>query len=70
MIYGKKEHGPHSPSFEVESDYLLSQPELLLYLAMLDNNRHGLGLKLENSDMYEPIKRLALRTGARGFLHS
>lgn len=63
-------HGPHSPSFEVESDYLLSQPELILYLAMLDDNPHGLGLKLENSDIYEPIKRLALRTGARGFLRS
>lgn len=63
-------YGPHSPSFDVESDYLLSQPELLLYLAMLDNNPHGLGLKLENSDMYEPIKRLALRTGIRGFIRS
>ena len=63
-------HGPNSPSFDVESDYLLSQPELLLYLAMLDDNPHGLGMKLENSDMYEPVKRLALRTGARGFLLS
>jgi ppGpp synthetase/RelA/SpoT-type nucleotidyltranferase len=63
-----EKHGPHSPSFEVESDYILSQPELLLYLAMLDSNPHGLGVKLENTDMYDVLKRLAVRTGARGFL--
>jgi hypothetical protein len=64
------DHGPLSPSFDVDSDSLVTQPELLLYMALLDDNPHGLGIKLENSDMYEPVKRLALWTGERGFLVS
>lgn len=64
------DHGPLSPSFDVDSDSLVTQPELLLYLALLDDNPHGLGIKLENSDMYDSVKRLALWTGKRGFLVS
>lgn len=65
-----RDHGPLSPGFDVDSDSLVTQPEVLLYLALLDDNPHGLGIKLENSDMYEPVKRLALWTGQRGFLVS
>lgn len=64
------DHGPQSNTFDVDADSLLTQPEVLLYLALLEDNPHGLGIKLENSDMYEPVKKLALWTGQRGFLVS
>lgn len=64
------DHGPQSRGFDVDADSIVTQPEVLLYLALLDDNPHGLGIKLENSDMYEPVKRLALWTGQRGFLVS
>jgi len=61
-------HGPTAPSFDVDTDWILSQPECLLYLAILEENAFGLGVRLANTDLYEIVRPLAVWTSAAGFL--
>lgn len=62
------EHGPDTPSFNVRNDWLITQPESLLLLALLDENEYALSTHLQLTDLYAATENLALWTGHTGFL--
>lgn len=59
--------GPGAEGFDVANDWMLSQGESLLYLALLDHDDFALGNALDGSDLYRFVEALALRTGHDGF---
>lgn len=63
-----REHGPHSESHDVSSDWITTQGELILMLALLHKDEYQLSNALQNSDLYQPVENLALATGHMGFL--
>lgn len=61
-------HGPSSEGFSIESDWITTQPESLLLLAMLDQNEYQLSNSLRYTDLYDHVEPLALWTNHTGFL--
>jgi len=61
-------HGPGAPAFDISVDWILSQGESILLLALLDKDEYALGSSLAGSDVYPTVEALALRTGHTGFL--
>ncbi|KJC62897.1 GTP pyrophosphokinase [Agreia bicolorata] len=62
------EHGPESDRFEVDSDWFVTQPEVLLILALLEEDEYELSNALSSSDAYQYVEPIALWTDHPGFL--
>ncbi|GAA3301957.1 GTP pyrophosphokinase [Glutamicibacter nicotianae] len=60
--------GATSQGFQVNSDYIAAQPELLPAMALLSENPHDLRTQIEGTHLYEPFRQLAVWTNSRGFL--
>ncbi|MGV8884690.1 MAG: hypothetical protein ACOH1T_03755 [Microbacteriaceae bacterium] len=60
-------HGQHSPSFDVARDWMFTQGESLLFLALLDIDLYALSSALESTDLYPRIEEIALGSGLTGF---
>ncbi|WP_323958882.1 hypothetical protein GC088_10010 [Arthrobacter sp. JZ12] len=60
-------HGPQSDTFDVTNDWIITQPESLLYMALLKENPYGLGIVTKDSELQDLIRPLALWSNARGF---
>lgn len=65
-----RENGPRSESHDVTSGWLTTQGELILMLALLNRDEYELSNALQNSDLFDPVERLAMATGHAGFLRS
>lgn len=61
-------HGPGTSGFNIQDDWVLTQPESLLLLALLDENEYSLSNSLRNTDLYETTASLALWSGHNGFV--
>lgn len=62
------DHGPSSDGFSIESDWITTQPESLLLLAMLDRNEYQLSNSLKHTELFDQAEPLALWTNHMGFL--
>jgi len=63
-----RSHGPSNETFDVTRDWLLSQPEVLLVMALLKTNPYELSSALESSDFYSAVEPIALWTDCTGFV--
>lgn len=63
-------HGPDAKSFDVDDHWLVSQPEVLLILALLESNEYGLANALSGSDIARQVEKVAMWTDHPGFLDS
>jgi hypothetical protein len=62
------ERGPSSAGHNLSTDWILSQGESLLLLALLDKDEYRLSNALVGDDLYAPTTSLALTTGHAGFV--
>jgi ppGpp synthetase/RelA/SpoT-type nucleotidyltranferase len=60
-------HGPKSEAFDPDEDWLLSQPESLLLLALLDQDEYRLAGALRGEDLAAYVEALARWTDHPGF---
>lgn len=60
--------GAASPGFQVNSDYIAAQPELIIAMALLDDNPYDLRTRIEETHLYEPFRQLSVWTNCREFL--
>lgn len=65
-----REYGPASNGFDVAEDWILSQGECLVFLALLDARPDAFSNALHGSDLYPVVESLALKTGNTAFLRS
>lgn len=63
-----KRHGPTSSEFDIRSGWIITQPESLLLLALLEQNEYNLSTHLRPTDLYEPTEVLALWSNHLGFI--
>ena len=62
------EHGPDTAGFNVDADWITSQPELLLALALLEEDEYRLSNALFGAELYSYIEPVALWTNHSGFV--
>lgn len=60
-------HGSSSPTFEVDRHWLLSQPELLLFVALMKTDEYRLATALAGYDLFQYVEPIALWTDSPGF---
>lgn len=63
-----QQHGPASSAFDIRNGWIITQPESLLLLALLEENEYNLSTHLRSTDLYEPTEVLALWSNHPGFL--
>lgn len=63
-----EEYGPSSAGFQVEEDWILTQGESLVFLALLEARPDQFSNALHGSDLYPAVESLALKTGNSAFL--
>ncbi|MEO6117031.1 MAG: hypothetical protein ABIP33_11655 [Pseudolysinimonas sp.] len=61
------ENGPASAGFDIDRDWLVTQPESLLVLTLLRDDPYGLRVTLTDTDLFEPTLALASMVGADAF---
>lgn len=61
-------HGPRAASHDVSRDWIFSQGESVLLLALLDADEYRLSNALQGSDLYAPTEHIALASGHAGFI--
>lgn len=62
------DRGPRAPGHDVSRDWMLSQGESILLLALLDSDEYRLSNALNGSELYGPTESLALATNHVGFV--
>jgi ppGpp synthetase/RelA/SpoT-type nucleotidyltranferase len=62
-----EEHGPNNETFDPTDDWLISQPESLLLLALLDKDEYKLATALQGNDFATYVLPLARWTDHAGF---
>ncbi|GAB2460582.1 ppGpp synthetase/RelA/SpoT-type nucleotidyltransferase [Conyzicola lurida] len=63
-------HGPRSEGFDIDSDWITSQPEVILLLALLDDDEYQLHNALDGSDLFTFVEPLAIWSDHPGFLRA
>jgi ppGpp synthetase/RelA/SpoT-type nucleotidyltranferase len=64
------EHGPASAGFDPDRGWLTSQPEIILVMALLEEDEYLLSSGLARSDAYEYVEPVALWTNHPGFVRA
>lgn len=63
-----EEHGPQAPGHDVNRDWIFSQGESILFLALLEEDEYRLSNALQGSDLYTLAEPLAIASGHTGYL--
>lgn len=62
------QHGAESPGFDPDDSWIMTQPESLLLLALLDEDEYRLATALQNEDLAKYVEPLARWSDHPGFL--
>lgn len=63
-----EEHGPEASGHDVSRDWIFSQGESILFLALLEEDEYRLSNALQGSDLYTLAEPLAIASGHTGYL--